>query len=250
MHRRHKEAEAEAVLPPDNYAQGWSRTIVSKPVAVWLSVLFCAGLVAVPLADGLLGSWRDPAREAKDGIAGILKFFGAGKGWPSVVEANNTALETIQSFESSLEDSSALAAALRPEALDGLLHVGGAGSEEAYIGRDGWLFYRPDVDALVMKAKGGNGAAKGIAGFASELAQRGIRLLVIPIPGKATIHPEKLSPEGARFEQPVIPPVLSNLAGKVDAAWSEKHGGDTELAPRVLDATGLLWQRKTAKGEE
>lgn len=249
MHRRHK--EAEAALPPDNYAQGWSRTIVSKPVAVCLSVLFCAGLVAVPLADGLLGSWRDPARGAKDGIAKILSLlFAGGRGWSSVVDANNAALETIRKFESSLEDSSALAAAFRPEALDGLLRVGGAGSEEAYIGHDGWLFYRPDVDALVMKTNGGNGAAKGIAGFASELAERGIRLLVVPVPGKATIHPEKLSAEGMRFEQPLAPPVLSNLAVKADAAWRKKHAETAELAPHVLDVTGLLWRRKTAEDEE
>jgi alginate O-acetyltransferase complex protein AlgJ len=249
MHRC--KTEADAFAQSDNYAQGWSRTVIARPVAVWLSVLFCAGLVAVPLADGLLGSWRQPARVAKDGISKVLNRIGSGGWrWFSVVDANNAALETIRSFESSLEDSSALAAAFRPEALDGLLRVGGAGSEEAYIGRDGWLFYRPDVDTLVMKPHGDSGAAKGIADFASELAQHGVRLLVVSVPGKATIHPEKLAAEGMKFAAPVASPVLSQLAGKVAAVWRKKNTEDTGLAPRVLDATAILWQRKMETGED
>jgi alginate O-acetyltransferase complex protein AlgJ len=243
--------EAEAIAQPDNYAQGWSRTVVARPVAVWLSVLFCAGLVAVPLADGLLGSWREPARGAKDGMSKVLNRLGSGGWrWSSVVDANNAALETIRSFESTLEDSSALAAAFRPEAIDGLLRVGGAGSEEAYIGRDGWLFYRPDVDMLVMKPYSDSGAAKGIANFSWELAQHGVRLLVVPVPGKATLHPEKLAAEGMKFAKPVVSPVLSELAGKVAAAWRKKNTEDTEFAPRVLDATAILWQRKMETRED
>ncbi len=234
--------------PPrhDGYAEGWSRTVVSQRVAVWLSVLFSAGLLAVPLADGLLGAWRDPASKAEEGIARIVRCFNSqGFRWPAVVEANSAALGAIKNFESSLEDSSALAASVRPQSLDGLLRIGGAGSEEAYIGRDGWLFYRPDVDALVMRTASSDQVARGIADFAAQLAARGIRLVLVPVPGKASIHPEKLAPEGTTFRVPPVPPVLSGLAPKIAAAWREMKIFDSSLAPQVFDTTTLLWRRKT-----
>lgn len=43
------------------YAPGWDRTEVSRGVAIVTSVMFCLGLVAVPVADGLLGAWRPPS---------------------------------------------------------------------------------------------------------------------------------------------------------------------------------------------
>ena len=234
----------------DAYAQGWSRTVVPRAVAVWLSVVFCAGLVVVPLVDGLLGSWRVPVQEAKDGFANVLRAIAAGGfGWRAVVDANNAALGTIEKFESSLEDSSALAASLRPGSLDLLLRFGGAGSEEAYLGREGWIFYRPDVDALVMDTVKAEAAATGIAEFAAQLAARGIRLVVVPVPGKASIHPEKLAPAGSKFLSAPVSPALSGLAQRLANLWDSKNVGDPSTAPRVFETTDLLWRRKTESGE-
>jgi hypothetical protein len=246
------------VMPPrsgfgdsDGYAQGWSRTIVSHRVAVWLSVLFCAGLLAVPLTDALMGSWREPALKAKDGFSRIFGCFTReGIGWSAIVAANNEALSAITGFETSLEDSSALAGVVRPSALDELLRVGGAGSEEAYIGRDGWLFYRPDVDALVMQTDRNNKAAEGIADFAAELAKENVRLVVVPIPGKASIHPEKLAADGNEFAAPPVSPVLSALEKNVESAWRAKNIADPALAPVVINATDLLWRRKGETGKD
>ena len=248
------------VMPPrsgfgdaDGYAQGWSRTIVSHRIAVWLSVLFCAGLLAVPLTDALMGSWREPALKAKDGLARIFGCFTKGDfGWSTIVAANNEALSAIQGFETSLEDSSALAGAVRPSALDRLLRVGGAGSEEAYIGRDGWLFYRPDVDALVMQTNMNmnNAAAAGIADFAAELAEQNVRLVVVPVPGKGSIYPEKLAADGNEFAAPPVSPVLSALEKNVESAWRAKNIAGPALAPVVINATDLLWRRKVETGKD
>ncbi len=235
----------------DDYAEGWSRTEVAPRVAVWLSILFCAGLVAVPLVDGLLGSWRNPLRKAREEISRVERtLISEDFGWADIVDANNEALGTIQDFENSLEESSALAAAVRPPALDRLLRFGGAGSEEAYVGRDGWLFYRPDVDALAMRPAAGNEAVEGIAAFASQLALRGIRLVVIPVPGKASIHPEKLAARGEEFKSPPVAPTLTALAQGVEAAWKSEKISDLSPAPVVLDPTLLLWNRKAQTGED
>lgn len=234
-----------------SYAHGWNRTEVARPVAVWLSILFCAGLAGVPLVDGILGSWREPAAQAKAGIARIAHcFLAAESWWGAIVDANNAALVAIKSFETSLEDSSAIGSEARPPMLDGLLSFGGAGSEEAYVGRDGWLFYRPDVDALVMSSPGGKAAARGIAGFAAQLAARGVRLVVVPVPGKASIHPGKIASGAATFAAPPVPAVLFGLSGDLAAAWREKKNADLSMMPRVVDPSEMLWQRKKSSGAD
>jgi len=235
----------------DGYAEGWSRTEVAPRVAVWLSILFCAGLVGVPLVDGLLGSWRNPLLKVREGISRVQRTLSSADfRWADIIDANNEALGTIQGFENSLEESSALAAAVRPAALDRLLRFGGAGSEEAYVGHDGWLFYRPDVDALAMRPAGGNEAGESIAAFAAQLALRGIRLVVIPVPGKASIHPEKLAAGREEFKSPPVAPSLAALAQDVEAAWKSKKINNPSLAPVVLDPTLLLWNRKAQTGED
>lgn len=233
------------------YAQGWSRTEMARPVAVWLSLLFGLGLVAVPLVDGLLGSWRDPWQQAGNGLSRILHQFGSNAfTWSGVADSNDAALGAIQSFETSLEDSSAIAEAVRPAVLDRLLRWGGAGSEEAYVGRDGWLYYRPDVDALIMAGQDGNTAARGIVDFATELAARGVRLVVIPIPGKASIHPEQLAVPGSAFVAPPIPPAVSTLASEVSSAAVKKTGVLPSFPPRVVDATSILWSQRSGTGAD
>ena len=235
----------------DDYAQGWSRTIVARPVAIGLSVLFSIGLLVIPIIDGFLGSWQEPAQKAREGIPKVIgSLMGQRVNTSSLIDANNAALAAIKSFETALEDSSALADVIRPPALDALLRLGGAGSEEAYIGRDGWVFYRPDVDSLVMRQEKSNAAAQGIVDFAAQLAARGVRLVVVPIPGKATIHPEKLSAGKTVFENPVASPIVADLADKVGEAWKQRKAKDGTLVPIAIDATSRIWERKLGTGED
>jgi hypothetical protein len=235
----------------DDYAQGWSRTIVARPVAIGLSVLFSIGLLVIPIIDGFLGSWHEPAQKAGEGIPKVIgSLMGQRVNTSSLMDANNAALAAIKSFETSLEDSSALADVIRSPALDALLRLGGAGSEEAYIGWDGWVFYRPDVDSFVMRQEKSNSAAQGIVDFAAQLAARGVRLVVVPIPGKATIHPEKLSAGKTVFENPVASPIVADLADKVAEAWKQRKAKDGTLTPIAIDATSRIWERKLETGED
>ena len=54
----------------------------------------------------------------------------------------------ISGFENALEDQAIVGQTLRPPAQSVLSHWLGAGNERVYIGRDGWVFYRPDVEYL------------------------------------------------------------------------------------------------------
>ncbi len=70
--------------------------------------------------------------------------------------------------------------------------------EKAVVGRDGWLFYRPGVEYITQRppaktsAETAQDPITAIASFRDELAARGIRLLVVPVPNKESLS-EKLS---------------------------------------------------------
>lgn len=241
--------EAFVRLPgTPEYAPGWNRTVISRRVAIVLSVLFCAGLLAVPIADLLTGSWQAPWRAASGAWRNVMQVFREPDAslLRRTLDANNAALAGMEAFETSLEDSSRTVASVRPATLDFLLRFGAAGSEEAYVGKDGWLFYRPDVDPLWMARNAPAGAAEGVAKFAADLAEHGIQLVFVAVPGKATIHPEKIGL--GEFVRPVLPAGWENFSGEVARAW-EKIGPADASAPVVVDATGLLWQRKKDSGE-
>ena len=208
---------------------------MSRPLAIVLSVLFAAGLVVVPLADGWLGAWRQPWQEAVSSFAGVVRAWQGESSWlQRFIAANRAALHGIGEFETSLEDSSALVEAVRPATLDYLLRFSGAGSEEAYVGRDGWLFYRPDVDALFQTPAKLEVAAQGLAVFAADLAQRGSRLVFVPTPGKASIHPEQIA-RGAS-DGPLMPADWDQFRVMLAEAWKKEAAerGVPDLPPPVI----------------
>jgi SGNH hydrolase-like domain, acetyltransferase AlgX len=68
--------------------------------------------------------------------------------------------------------------------------------EKVLLGRDGWLFYSLDVRYLVDPEVTGHARDadpfSAILKFRDELSSRGIQLLVVPMPGKPSIYPDKL----------------------------------------------------------
>ena len=121
----------------------------------------------------------------------------------------------IRAFETALEEQSVLSEWALPPVQQSLTGLLGAGNEQAYVGREGWLHYRPDVEYLTgpgfldparlrlresATVEGGQtGAAvqpdpvKALVRFHEQLSARGIRLIVVPVPVKPMLHPEKLS---------------------------------------------------------
>jgi hypothetical protein len=117
----------------------------------------------------------------------------------------------LRQFEDALEDQSWFQQQLRPATqralFEGLKDMGAKG----ILGRERWVFYRPDVRYLVepdraetdatgslwVKPSEGltrrDSAVRAVTRFRDQLKQRGLRLLVVPIPGKPGIYPDKLT---------------------------------------------------------
>jgi alginate O-acetyltransferase complex protein AlgJ len=132
--------------------------------------------------------------------------------WSRVVTANRALLAGMTNFEDALEDASPVGRFLRPPTQAALSRWLGAGNEQVYIGRDGWLFYRPDVEYVTGRGFLDPGqlarriAAAGelqtppqpdpraaILQLKRDLDRRGITLVVMPTPVKPTVHPGQLA---------------------------------------------------------
>ena len=156
--------------------------------------------------------------------------------------------DAIKSAEKVLENESVISQRLRPHVQSLLTGSLGAGSEQAYPGRDGWLFYRPDVDYVTgppfldpprMKQRAhATGVqpdpVKAIVDFRNQLAVRGIKLVLIPVPVKPSLDGELLSGEVRNLG------ILHNRSFVEFKARLENEG------IRVFDPAPLLVARKSA----
>ncbi len=129
-------------------------------------------------------------------------------------------LEEIEAYEDTLEAKSVLTNWLLPGVQTILTRVFRTGNEQAYLGRDGWLFYRADIDSLIGadSAKTTRAALAAIVDFNRQLAARDITLIVVPTPVKPTIHPEKFS---KRYQVPDAPVHNPDYAVFVETLASE-----------------------------
>ena len=123
----------------------------------------------------------------------------------------------LRTFENDLEEGSWFAQQLRPtmQYLQ-FLALGDAG-EYALMGREEWFFYQPGVEYLVEPCHNLDEVASVIASFRDQLAQRGIQLLVMPMPGKASVYPDKLTARAAGLA-PTPPSHTETLLAKLENA--------------------------------
>ncbi|MGB8295871.1 MAG: hypothetical protein WCG85_10630 [Polyangia bacterium] len=154
-----------------------SRACCKTFAFVFLGIIF-----AVPLFQGV---WEKVVEGESLRVLGVFRKV------PS--EAN------LRSFEKELEESCKVADWLRPayRQLRWLLmrDLG----DKAVAAADGWAFYGPDIRYLGegyfknLKSEGpGEDPAATIADFAGQLRRHGIALLVVPVPSKPSIAPERL----------------------------------------------------------
>jgi hypothetical protein len=142
----------------------------------------------------------------------VVALFVLSAVWPRILGANRALMEYMESFERQIEQESAIGKALRPRAQQLMTAWLGAGNERVYPGRDGWLFYRPDVEYVtgrgfleereferrVLAASEWTTLPQpdpvlAIVHFKRELEARNIALVVMPTPVKPVIHPEGLA---------------------------------------------------------
>ena len=203
-----------------------------------------------------------------------LKSLATGEGGVLAAgsRVNNRMLGDIQRYETDLKERDSLMQWVIPRLQVPVTAWLKGGNEDAYCGRDGWLFYRRDIDSLTgrgfldpeilaRRAAGGSelkappqpDPLKAIIDFRDQLAKRGIALIVMPAPVKPSIHPERHS---ARYEgrtgavqNPSFPAFVERLAQEKVACFDPapllvqaKEGGtpqylrtDTHWTPEGME---------------
>ncbi len=113
----------------------------------------------------------------------------------------------LRAYEKSLQDASVTVQTLRPVMQAFQFFALREAGEKAIIGRDGWLFYQPGIRFLTQHARPGDPALKDVLAavtqFRDDLAARGIRLIVMPVPNKESVYPDKLSACAVPPGQPI-----------------------------------------------
>jgi alginate O-acetyltransferase complex protein AlgJ len=120
-------------------------------------------------------------------------------------------------------------------ALTGLTPPADSPMRAGIKGADGWFFFGPELQHL----RHGEGAAnenpqalEAIVDFNNQLQKAGIRLLVVPVPAKAAIYPDKLA---AGLQVPAAPPFTADS----DFCSQLRTNGVT-----VLDLAGVYQQNR------
>jgi len=195
-----------------------------------------------------------------------------GSMWQRLLSANRIVLAGFDRFERTLEDESLIGRALRPRAQTLMTGWLGAGNERVYPGREGWLFYRQDVEYITRPgfldpreiARRIAGAPEwtnppqpdprpAIAQMKRDLDARGITLIVMPTPLKPVVHPEMLVQRYASLNLTLHNPSYDALVADLrrdgvlvfdpsDTLAAGRHSGpqylatDTHWRPEAMEA--------------
>jgi len=116
--------------------------------------------------------------------------------------------------------------------------------QSGVAGRDGWLFFRGDLEYLLSgdlrDQPEGKNPWPAIIDFRDQLQARGVDLLLLVIPTKAEVYPGKLSAHAPGVEGPWVAPYCRKLLGELDATgvqvvdllpafMAERDGNDEPL---------------------
>lgn len=193
-------------------------TKVGRPSAWILAGPFLLILFSVPLLQlGLpgRGSGRpeaEPARPVPE------ESRPAAIGLGSRVLASIPSATTLRSWESRLENGSGLRGFVQRHTQSLLTGVLGVGNSKVFVGEKGWLFYQPGLDFVTgpaitdpdalrrrrkkmvdrsLEAEPSPDPGPALLRLGSDLAARGIDLVLFPVPDKVSMEPGRL---GRRFE--------------------------------------------------
>jgi alginate O-acetyltransferase complex protein AlgJ len=259
-------------MKPSREAIAWKEigtTAISRNLAVGLSVFFLITVFLVPL-----GQYAFDLQHGT-GVSFVVPSGGTDsreEGVFAMIDRHNTAImESIHRLENALEEGSFLRKIFLPPLQYVLLRFFDKGNDKAIPGKDGWLHFAPALDSLVgppflhpdqlrirdeahklwEKPLQPNPLA-AIIDFHKQLADKGITLIVLPVPVKAAIQPEKIStrpvphPLANRSWQAFVRALQENGVQFFDArpvltGYVEQHGDaylrtDTHWQPGAMQA--------------
>lgn len=188
-----------------------------------ISLVFLTVLFGLPLGQALLELRRGEAV----GILGLAEAFRE---------------QRRPEFEEQLRKASFVRESWVPRYQEFLSRVLGRGNEKAIEGRAQSLFYADDLDLItgpgfMRPGQAGPRAVEIIVGFRDALRERGIELLVVPVPLKGMVDSELLSkPRPAS-----VPAELADAPRNPDqqaffAALDEQGVHSLQLLPLFLEA--------------
>ena len=179
-------------------------------------------------------------------------------------------LSSIKAYETAIEDNSLLRRWLLAPAQRFLTGVFHTGNEKVIVGNDGWLFFSGDYEYLVnpgflnaevlgkRQQKGVQpDPVKAISDFNRQLKNRGIRLILLPVPVKPMLYADKLHSSACPLQNPSFEEFKKRLADEgikvVDPvemlAALRRSGGETYLktdthwTPEAMEAVAHLTAR-------
>ena len=139
--------------------------------------------------------------------------------------------KNLRQFEHTLEEKSWFQQQLRPQLQRFLFATLQDTGAKGVLGRNCWLFYRPDLrylvepDRLEADASGlkwvqppdrsthRESVEKAILRFRDQLRERGITLVVMPVPGKPSVYPDQVTWRASGEERQFRSPTLVLLDG-------------------------------------
>ncbi len=187
--------------------RGLLKTDITRPLAWLLTLAFLVSLYAIPLSQAYI-------ERREDEESPLLDLF---RRAPSV--------ENLRQFEKDIEQASYAKAFVQPRLQLLLTRLGRVGNRRAVIGHGGWLYYQPgvvhvggpgflnpDIQRTRERAALDAGEAAicadprpAIVAFHAALAQRGIRLVLVPLPDKAAVASQSLHGRGSPAAWPNNP---------------------------------------------
>ena len=206
-----------------------AKTSVSRPVAMLACVLFVATVFTDVVIQHVVELPKNiQARQAEVLSTGAAitplmpeayRVVDLLPGWQQVCQVRSpqqawALLDTrdrIDQFTQSLSDSSVLWQHVTPYTQAALSGALGGGTKDVCVGRDGVLFYRPDVEYVIgspfmdkatqarrkaAQPEVATDPAAAIIDFHQQLRRRGITLVVLPVPSKTCVTPQTLGTVG------------------------------------------------------
>lgn len=129
----------------------------------------------------------------------------------------------LRSYERNMETDNWLARLSRPWIQFAQFQWLKDGAEKVIIGRQGWYFYKPGVKDMLAReditkaSSTANDPIAAIVDFRDQLARRGIQLVVMPVPNKESIYPDRVASR-AESLRGVLAPRTEDLMRKLRAA--------------------------------